>query len=166
MPPELGARVLWRSSVTRPVPDRVACTHCKQSCGGRLVPRVRIHPSPPPSLRLFGFSGESIEIGAWGAIHASPWTRRMPSAAAERKNRAKFSVRDFGGSICEPPNILREPSTHLARTPNASNSACVSLSNLQSLLLRAPERGSSSSAPWVCSSARLERATPLKAGVS
>src|ERR1039457_5668922 len=55
---------------------------------------------PPPSRRLFGFSGESIEIGAWGAIHAPPWTRRMPSAAAERKNRAKFSVRDFGGSIC------------------------------------------------------------------
>jgi len=43
----------------------------------------------------------------WGAIHARSWTRRMPSTAAERKNRSKFSVRDFGMSICEPANILR-----------------------------------------------------------
>jgi len=31
----------------------------------------------------------------------------MPSAASERKNRSKFSVRDFGMSICEPADILR-----------------------------------------------------------
>jgi hypothetical protein len=36
-----------------------------------------------------------------------PWTRRMPTAAAERENRLKFSVRDFGMSICEPADILR-----------------------------------------------------------
>jgi hypothetical protein len=29
----------------------------------------------------------------------------MPTAGAERKNRAKFSVRDFGRSICEPVDI-------------------------------------------------------------
>jgi len=32
----------------------------------------------------------------------------MPPAAAERENPAKFSVRDFGGSICEPADILGE----------------------------------------------------------
>jgi hypothetical protein len=31
----------------------------------------------------------------------------MPTAAAERENRLKFSVRDFGMSICEPADILR-----------------------------------------------------------
>src|ERR1019366_4443950 len=107
MLPELGARVLWRSSVTRPVPDRVACTHCKQSCGGRLVPRVRIHLPPPPSLARFPTFWRSDEIGAWGAIHARRWTRRMPTTAADGKNRSKFSVRDFGMSICEPADILR-----------------------------------------------------------
>ena len=65
----------------------------------------------------------------------------MPSAAAERENPTKFSVRDFGRSICEPAKILREPGTHLGRMPNASNSARVSLANIQSTLLRAPERG-------------------------
>jgi hypothetical protein len=29
--------------------------------------------------------------------------------AAERKFRARFSVRDFGMSICEPADILWEP---------------------------------------------------------
>jgi hypothetical protein len=32
----------------------------------------------------------------------------MPTAAAERENRLKFSVRDFGMSICEPADILME----------------------------------------------------------
>ena len=31
----------------------------------------------------------------------------MPTAAAERENRLKFSVRDFGMSIYEPADILR-----------------------------------------------------------
>jgi hypothetical protein len=60
----------------------------------------------------------------WGAIQGRPWTRRMPTAAAERKNRAKFSVRNFGGSICEPADILREAKyTSLGKTYDASNSA-------------------------------------------
>ena len=42
-----------------------------------------------------------------GAITARRWTRRMPTAAAERENRLKFSVRDFGMSIYEAANILR-----------------------------------------------------------
>jgi hypothetical protein len=64
----------------------------------------------------------------------------MPTAAAERENRSKFSVRDFGMSICEPTDILREAFS--GRTlPDASNYARVSLSGFQSLLLRAPERG-------------------------
>ena len=75
-----------------------------------------------------------------GAIHAQPRTRRTPSAAAERENGAKFSVRDFGISIGEPADILRG-ATYLGRTPNANNYARVSLSGFQSLLLRAPERG-------------------------
>jgi len=61
------------------------------------------------------------------------------NGAADGKNRSKFSVRDFGMSICEPADILRETSS--GRTPDASNYARVSLSGFQSLLLRAPERG-------------------------
>ena len=30
-------------------------------------------------------------------------------APADRENRSKFSVRDFGMSVCEPADILREP---------------------------------------------------------
>ena len=71
------------------------------------APGVRIPPSPPYSLACFPTFWRSDEIGVWGAIHARSWTRRMPSTAAERKNRSKFSVRDFGMSICEPANILR-----------------------------------------------------------
>jgi hypothetical protein len=71
----------------------------------RLV-RTRLH-HPPHSLACFSTLWRSDEIGAWGAIHARPWTRRMPTAAAERENRLKFSVRDFGMSICEPADILR-----------------------------------------------------------
>jgi len=77
----------------------------------------------------------------WGAIHARSWTRRMPSTAAERKNRSKFSVRDFGMSICEPADIWWRGERPPGRTPDASNYARVSLSGFQSLLLRAPERG-------------------------
>jgi hypothetical protein len=72
-----------------------------------VVPRVRISLPPPHSLACFPTLWRSDEIGAWGAIHARPWTRRMPTAAAERENRLKFSVRDFGMSICEPADILR-----------------------------------------------------------
>ena len=68
---------------------------------------VRIHLAPPHSLACFPTLWRSDEIGAWGAIHARPWTRRMPTAAAERENRLQFSVRDFGMSICEPADILR-----------------------------------------------------------
>jgi hypothetical protein len=71
------------------------------------APGVLIRPSPPYSLACFPIFWRSDEIGAWGAIHASPWTRRMPTAAAERENPPKFSVRDFGMSICEPADILR-----------------------------------------------------------
>jgi hypothetical protein len=73
----------------------------------QAVLRVRIHFAPPHSLACFPTLWRSDEIGAWGAIHARPWTRRMPTAAAERENRLKFSVRDFGMSICEPADILR-----------------------------------------------------------
>src|SRR5579863_5618877 len=68
---------------------------------GDSVPGVRIQLSPPHSLACFPTLWRSDEIGAWGAIHARPWTRRMPTAAAERENRLKFSVRDFGMSIRE-----------------------------------------------------------------
>ena len=60
------------------------------------------------------------------------------TAAADGRNRSKFSVRDFGMSICEPADILR--GSVLGKNPDASN-ARVSLSRFQSLLLRAPERG-------------------------
>ena len=64
----------------------------------------------------------------------------MPTAAAERENRLKFSVRDFGMSICEPPTFCGEAFS--GRTLlDASNYARVSLSGFQSLLLRTPERG-------------------------
>lgn len=69
------------------------------------APGVRIHPSPPNSLACFHTIWRSGEIGAWGAIHARRWNQRMPPAAAERENLTKFSVRDFGGSICEPADI-------------------------------------------------------------
>jgi hypothetical protein len=72
-----------------------------------VVPEVRIRSAPPHSLAYSPTLWRSDEIGAWGAIHARPWTRRMPTAAAERENRLKFSVRDFGMSICEPADILR-----------------------------------------------------------
>jgi hypothetical protein len=85
------------------------------------VPGVRIHPSPPPSLACSPTFWSSDEIGAWGAIHTSPWTRRMPPRRPERKSRATFSVRDFRGSICEPASILREPSTHPARARKGSS---------------------------------------------
>jgi len=90
---------------------------------GRCISRlsVRIRLAPPHSLACFHTFWRSDEIGAWGAVHARPWTRRMPAAAAERKNRAKFSVHDFGGSICEPANILREPRTHPARARKGSS---------------------------------------------
>ena len=71
------------------------------------VPAVRIHSAPPHSLACFHIFWRSDEIGAWGAIQARSWTRRMPTAAADGKNRSKFSVRDFGMSICEPADILR-----------------------------------------------------------
>jgi len=64
-------------------------------------------PSPPYSLACFHTLWRSDKIGAWGAIHARSWTRRMPMVAAERKFRARFSVRDFRMSICEPADILR-----------------------------------------------------------
>ena len=64
----------------------------------------------------------------------------MPTAAAERENRLKFSVRDFGMSICEPADICGDAFS--GRTlPHASNYARESLSGFQSLLLRTPERG-------------------------
>ena len=72
-----------------------------------VAPGVRIPPSPPHSLACFPTLWRSDEIGAWGAIHARPWTRRMATAAAERENRLKFSVRAVGMSICEPADILR-----------------------------------------------------------
>ena len=68
--------------------------------------RIRLR-HPPHSLACFPTFWRSNEIGAWGAIHAQPRTRRMPTAAADGKNRSKFSVRDFGMSICEPADILR-----------------------------------------------------------
>jgi hypothetical protein len=64
----------------------------------------------------------------------------MPTVAADGKNRSKFSVRDFGMSICEPADILREPRTREV-PQNASNSARVSLSDVERSLLSAPERG-------------------------
>jgi hypothetical protein len=71
-----------------------------------VAPRVRIHLAPPHSLACFPTLWRSDEIGVWGAIHARPWTRRVPMAAAERENRLKFSVRDFSRSIDEPADIF------------------------------------------------------------
>ena len=78
----------------------------------------------------------------------------MPTAAAERENRLKFSVRDFGMSICEPADILRrsssgrtlrEQTTHRFHEQRLAQDRPVlhrvSLSGFQSLLLRTPERG-------------------------
>ena len=66
----------------------------------------------------------------------------MPAAAAEPKNRSKFSVRDFGRSICDPANIVRAETQYaLGKNAYATNSARASLSNVQSVLLRLPERG-------------------------
>ena len=69
------------------------------------APGVRIPPSPPHSLACFPTFWRSNKIGAWGAIQARSWTWRMAPAAAERENPTKFSVRDLGGSICEPADI-------------------------------------------------------------
>ena len=64
----------------------------------------------------------------------------MPPAAAERENPAKFSVRDLGGSICEPADILA--GTQDAPSQDAwKQLGRRELSNIQSTLLRAPERG-------------------------
>src|ERR1019366_10050769 len=101
--------------------------HAWNACRLERVSGVRIRPSPPHSLACFPTFWRSDEIGAWGAIHARRWNQRMPPAAAERENRAKFSVRDLGGSICEPADILREPRTREVPL-NANNSARVSLS--------------------------------------
>src|ERR1035437_1753198 len=81
--------------------------HAWNACRLERVSGVRIPPSPPYSLACFPTFWRSDEIGAWGAIHARPWTRRMPTTASERKDRSKFSVCDFGMSICEPADILR-----------------------------------------------------------
>ena len=63
----------------------------------------------------------------------------MPTAAAERENRLKFSVRDFGMSMCEPADILRRSILGKNAT-DASNYARVSLSGFQGLVLRTPQR--------------------------
>src|SRR5271163_1994837 len=81
--------------------------HAWNACRLERVSGVRIPPSPPYSLACFYTLWRSYRIGAWGAIHARSWTRRMPMVAAERKFRARFSVRDFRMSICEPADILR-----------------------------------------------------------
>ncbi len=78
-------------------------------------------------------------MGACGAIHTQPWTRRMPMTAAERKSRAKFLLAILVGPSCEPIDMLREPCTR--EELHAGIFARVSLSDVQNLLLRAPERG-------------------------
>src|SRR6266851_2326422 len=112
--------------------------HAWNACRLERVSGVRIPPSPPHSLAYLPTFWRSDEIGAWGAIHARWWTRRMPTVAADGKNRPKFSVGDFGMSICEPADILwgRASSGKNARRKQLRR---VSLSNVQSLLLRAPE---------------------------
>src|ERR1039458_1820779 len=85
--------------------------HAWNACRLERVSGVRIPPSPPYSLACFPTFWRSDETDAWGAIYASPWTRRRPPAAADGKNRSKFYVRDFGMSICDPADILREPRT-------------------------------------------------------
>jgi hypothetical protein len=113
----------------------------KCDLGARATePRVRIPPSQPHSLACLPTFWRGDEIAAWGAMHKRRWTWRMATAAAERQSRIKFSVRDFGRSIDDRPVFRGEPLRSSGRTPDASNSARVSLSEVQSLLLRAPER--------------------------
>jgi hypothetical protein len=83
--------------------------HAWRACKLGRVSGVQIPPSPPSSLACFPTFWRSDEMGAWGAIHTQPWTRRMPMTAAERKSRAKFSVGDFGRSILRTDR-------HVART--------------------------------------------------
>ena len=83
--------------------------HAWRACKLGRVSGVQIPPSPPSSLACFPTFWGSDEMGAWGAIHTQPWTRRMPMTAAERKSRAKFSVGDLVGPSCEP-------NRHVART--------------------------------------------------
>ena len=65
----------------------------------------------------------------------------MPTAAAERENRLKFSVGDFGMSIWRTGRHFAEKQFSGRTLPDASNYARVSLWGFQSLLLRTPERG-------------------------
>jgi hypothetical protein len=69
---------------------------------------VGVFKSPLSAIQsgMFPYILENDKIDVQGAIRARPWTRRMPTAAAEPKFRARFSVRDFGMSICEPGRHL------------------------------------------------------------
>ena len=103
------------------------------------APGVRIPPSPPISLACFPTFWRSDEIGAWGAIHARPWTRRMPTARLTAKIAQNSLFAILACPSANRPTFCGEASS--GRTPDASNYARVSLSGFQSLLLRAPERG-------------------------
>jgi len=52
--------------------------------------RVRIQFPPPHSLACFPTLWRSDEIGAWGAIHARPWTRRAHSDSSKRDWRGCY----------------------------------------------------------------------------
>src|SRR5208337_1334731 len=71
------------------------------------APGVRIPPSPPISLACFPTFWRSDEIGAWGAIHARRWTRRLPTAV-HNANSARFvSVAiKFGATRKVQPELI------------------------------------------------------------
>ena len=64
----------------------------------------------------------------------------MPTAPVDCKNRSKFSVRDFGMSICEPADILWNRYVH-GKNAGSKQLRRLRLSDVESLLLRGPERG-------------------------
>lgn len=73
-------------------------------------------------------------------FQARPWTRRMPTAAAERENRLNSLFAILACPSANRPTFCGDAFS--GRTlPDASNYARVSLSGFQSLLLRTPERG-------------------------
>src|ERR1035437_2924387 len=63
--------------------------HAWNACRLERVSGVRIPPSPPHSLTCFPTFWRSDEIGAWGAIHARRWQRRL-HRAADNANSPRF----------------------------------------------------------------------------
>ena len=108
-----GGRWAGANGILAPARGEVAEPGLRRTPGERVNSEgFRGFKSPPlrhPVRHVSLLFWRSDEMGAWGAIHTQPWTRRMPMTAAERKSRAKFSVGDFGRSILRTDR-------HVART--------------------------------------------------